>query len=127
MSGVIAQGDGRPIVRAQAAVRAEDQELFATQRFRGPPHAGVLRKAEKIAGWLFEQHFRGEGKGSERAASVRPDVEKFRIKCVDDAFKVHVSTLRQRASATLEFSNLHGQRRRIAEPAPSAGHLPRFV
>ena len=50
MAGVIAERDGRAVGRADAAVRAEDQEFLAAELRRIPAHAGVLRPAEQVAG-----------------------------------------------------------------------------
>ena len=61
MAGVIAERDGRAVCSAQAAVRAEDQELRVEQPRRVPAHAGVLRQAEEVAGGRVEQHLRRDG------------------------------------------------------------------
>src|SRR5690606_25347194 len=46
---VITERDGMAVRRADAALRAEDQELPAEQLARVPAHAGVLRQAENRA------------------------------------------------------------------------------
>ncbi len=56
--GVEAESNGFSIVGAQAAVRAQNQELGVEQAFRFPTHARVLAQAEEIPGWLRKQHFR---------------------------------------------------------------------
>ena len=47
--GVIAESDRRSVRRADAAVRREDEELFAADGGRLPAHPGVLRPAEDVA------------------------------------------------------------------------------
>ena len=49
MAGVIAERDRFAVRRAQSALRAEDEKLFAPDFGGIPAHAGVLRQAEQIA------------------------------------------------------------------------------
>src|SRR5262249_47748403 len=72
---VIAERDGRAIGGADAAVRAEDEDLGAGHGGRGPAHAGILRQAEEIAGRPREQHLRGDGKRAAGPGGFRCDVE----------------------------------------------------
>ena len=70
VAGVKAERDGLAVLRAQAAVRAQDQELRIEESIRLPAHAGVLRQAEEIAGGLGEQHLRRERQRTLRARRV---------------------------------------------------------
>ncbi len=76
VSGMEAESDGRAVFSAQAAMRAQDQELGIEQAIRVPAHAGVLSQAEEIARWLREQHLSGERQLARRSARVRGDCEK---------------------------------------------------
>ena len=58
VTGVKAQRNGFAVFRAQAAMRTQDQEFRIEQSRRLPPHAGILRQAEQVAGGLGEQHLR---------------------------------------------------------------------
>ena len=60
VAGVIAERDGRAVGVADAAGRAEDQELAAAQFGRLPAHADVLRPAEQVAARRFAQHLLGQ-------------------------------------------------------------------
>jgi hypothetical protein len=58
MSGVITQRDRPPVGRANAAMRAQYQNLFSAQRSSLPAHSRVLRQSEQIPGWLVKKHLR---------------------------------------------------------------------
>jgi hypothetical protein len=76
VAGVKAEGDGLPVFRAQAAVRAEDKELGIEKAIGTPAHAGVLRQAEEIARRLGQQHLLRQRQNSRRATGVRSNMEK---------------------------------------------------
>ena len=61
MAGVIAEGDGRAIRRADAALGAEDQKFRLAERVRVPAHPGILGQAKEIAAGRVEQKFGIEG------------------------------------------------------------------
>ena len=71
VTGVEAKSDGLSVFGAQAAMRAQDEEFRIEKPIRLPAHAGVLRKAEEISGWLGEQHLRGEGQQPGRTLRMR--------------------------------------------------------
>ena len=48
MSGMVAERDGGAVGRANAALRAQDVELLASQIGGIPAHAGVLRPSENV-------------------------------------------------------------------------------
>jgi len=48
MAGVVAERDGRAVGRADAAERAQDEELLAAQLCGIPAHAGVLGHPEEV-------------------------------------------------------------------------------
>ena len=60
VAGVIAERDRRAVRRADAALRAEDEELRAAELARVPAHAGVLRQPEEVAAGALEQHLLGQ-------------------------------------------------------------------
>ena len=49
VAGMVAESDGRAVRGADAALRAEDEELGIAQAAGAPAHAGVLREAENVA------------------------------------------------------------------------------
>ncbi len=65
--GVVAQRDRFAVRRAQSALGADDEELFAADFTRIPPHPGVLAQAEDVAARPLAEH-----PGRERQASGRP-------------------------------------------------------
>ena len=75
MAGVIAEGDGRAVRRANAAVRREDQELLARQRRRVPSHPGVLAPPEQIAGRPISKHVFRQRERARRARGPRHDIQ----------------------------------------------------
>jgi hypothetical protein len=62
VAGVEAEGDGRAVFGAKAAVSAEDEDFGVEETVWVPAHAGVLTEAEEIAGGLGEEHLRCDGK-----------------------------------------------------------------
>ena len=75
MPGVISQRDRRAVIGANPAMRAEDQNLFATERFGIPPHSRILRPSEQIARRPFEQHLRRDRHGPLATGRLRAHVE----------------------------------------------------
>ncbi len=71
MPGVITQRDRLAIDVANAALRAEEDELRAEHLGNGPAHAGVLRQAEDVAAGPIAEHFLGEGERAGRPDGVR--------------------------------------------------------
>ena len=61
MARVVAQRHGPAIGLTQAALRAQDQELFSVQACRIPPHAHVLAKAKDISAGMLEEKLLREG------------------------------------------------------------------
>ena len=57
-----------PSSAANAALRAEDQELRAEHFLRRPAHAGILRQAEQIAAGPVAKHFVAERQRTLRAS-----------------------------------------------------------
>ena len=70
---VVPERDRPPVRRADAALRAEDQELRAAQAPRLPAHAGVLREAEEIAARRVPQQVGVERQRADRPRRVRED------------------------------------------------------
>lgn len=60
VTGVVAEGDGRAVGGADAALGAENEKFFAEQFARVPAHAGVLRQAEDVPAGGVAQHLCGE-------------------------------------------------------------------
>ena len=71
MPGVITERDGLAIGRAQSALRAEDEKLFASDLGRIPTHAGILREAEQIAAGTVQQQVFRQGQTPRRTAGLR--------------------------------------------------------
>jgi|GEM_PF-5252745 len=71
MAGVEAESDGGSVSGTQAAMRAEDEEFGVKEPLRLPAHAGILREAEEMSGWLGEEHFSRDGQRALRPARVR--------------------------------------------------------
>ena len=74
MTGVITKSDGLAVGRAQPALRAQNQELFAPHLGGIPTHAGILRQAEQIATGTIFQHFLSERQAAGRAVGVSLDL-----------------------------------------------------
>ena len=74
VAGVIPQRDGRAVGRADAAVRAENQEFLAAEFVGRPAHAGILRPAEDIAGRPRDQHLGRNRQGSRGSGNLAVDV-----------------------------------------------------
>ena len=74
VAGVVAEGDGRAVGGADAAVGAEDEEFLAAERGRVPAHAGVLAPAEEVAGGAVEEHLGGDGERAGGAGGFAADV-----------------------------------------------------
>ena len=58
MTGVIAQRDRSAVRRAETALSAENEKLFAAQFARVPAHASVLRESKNVAARPVQQHVR---------------------------------------------------------------------
>jgi hypothetical protein len=86
VTGVIAEGDGRAVGRADAAVGAEDEKLLGVAAERGGvlAHAGILGQAEEIAGGAVEQHLGSDGQGALRAPGSGANVVEGRIAGIED-------------------------------------------
>ena len=54
VAGVVAEGDGRAVGGADAAVGGEDEKFLGVDLRRVPAHAGVLGPAEEVAGGTVE-------------------------------------------------------------------------
>ena len=65
--GVVAQRNRSPVPGANAALRANNQHLFAGQLVGVPAHTGVLRHAKQVTAGGFHQHLRRQ-----RQRSLRP-------------------------------------------------------
>ena len=75
VAGVKVECDGFAAFRAQATMRAQDQE-FGVEQSRGiPSHAGILRQPEEIPGGLGEQHLGSQRQRSGRTRRVRGHLE----------------------------------------------------
>ena len=83
VAGVVAERDGAAVGRADAALRAEDQELAAAQLGRVPAHAGVLRQAEDGAGGRQAQEFVVERQTAGGAGGVGVDGVNRRVGGID--------------------------------------------
>ena len=79
VAGVIAERDRRAVRRADAALRAQDQEFRVAQAARRPAHAGVLREAEDVAAGRVAQELIVERQRAAGAGRVRLHVEEFAI------------------------------------------------
>src|SRR5665213_384331 len=69
MPCVIAERDSRAVRAPDSSVGAQDQDFLTPQLCRIPPHPRVLRPAEQIARWPFEQHLCRDGHAALRAGS----------------------------------------------------------
>jgi hypothetical protein len=67
VAGVITEGERAAVVLADAALRAEDQDLGPPHRVGLPAHARVQRPAEEIAAGTFQQVGGFERQGTGRA------------------------------------------------------------
>ena len=67
MARVVTQGDGRAVVRANAAQRAQQDILRAVHGRRDPAHAHVLRHAEGVPAGLIAEQVVGQRQLSLRA------------------------------------------------------------
>jgi len=61
---------------AQAAMRAENEELGIEEAIGSPAHAYILAHAEEISGWLSEQHLCRERQKTFRTRCMRGYAEK---------------------------------------------------
>ncbi len=86
VAGVIAEGDGRAIGGANAAVGAEDEKFLAAEEGGVPAHAGVLGPAEEVARGTVQQHFRRYGSGALRAARFGGHIEDGGVAGIEDTF-----------------------------------------
>ena len=68
MAGVIAECDGLPVRRPQAALGAKDEELLAPELSGLPAHAGILRHAEQVAARAVAKLVLGDGEFARRPA-----------------------------------------------------------
>ena len=73
VAGVIAEGDRFSVRRTQAALRAEEEKLFAAQFAGVPAHAGVLREAKHVATRTIEQHLFGQRQTARGSAGFGQD------------------------------------------------------
>lgn len=73
---VIAERDRRTVLRPNAPVRAQQQDLLAPELRWLPSHPGVLRPAEKIARRPLPQHLRGQRQHPLGTGGVRSDIIK---------------------------------------------------
>src|SRR5438093_10895896 len=81
MPRVIAERDRLSIRRAQPALCAEDEKLFAS-RFGGiPSHAHVLTQAEDVAAGPLAQHFGVEWQAARRAGCFRRETVDVVVTC----------------------------------------------
>ena len=71
MPRVITQRNRLPIRRAHAALRAQNQKLFAAQLRRIPAHPGILRHPENIAAGTFQKLLLRNRQTSRRTAGAR--------------------------------------------------------
>ncbi len=83
VTGVEAEGDGRAVCGAKAAVGAEDEDFGAEDAGGIPAHADVLAEAEEIAGGLGEEHLGGDGESAGWARGVGRDA----LSCEVGAFE----------------------------------------
>ena len=87
VAGVKAERDGFAILRAQAAMRAQNQKLRIEEAIRLPAHSCVLREAEEIAGGLSEEHLGRERKRSRGAGRARVHAKEAFVVCAEARFK----------------------------------------
>jgi hypothetical protein len=97
MTRVIPERDRRAIRRAHATVRAQNQNLFAAQRLRSPPHPGILRQAEQISRGLLHQHLCRNRQRARGSGRMRAYVENSRIARVDNKIQIHSVPIVRRA------------------------------
>ncbi len=71
---VVPEGDRRTVLVADAALRAENEVLVASQVLRVPTHSGVLRPAEDVAAGTRPQHGRRQGQSPGRPLRSGSDV-----------------------------------------------------
>jgi hypothetical protein len=79
MARVIAERNRRSIGRADASMRAEDEEFLASERGDVPAHPGILAPAEEVASRPLDQHFRRHWQRSLRAGGLAADVVERRV------------------------------------------------
>ena len=104
--GVVPERDRLPVGGAQAALRAEDEELPASGLRGLPPHAGVLAQAEEVAARAVAQQVLGQGQAPRGAGSSRLDLVDLRGARVEDvAVGAHA-----RASPACSSSGVTGSR-----------------
>ncbi len=72
---------------ADAAVRAEQQELRSAKFGRIPTHARVEAQAEQIAGRAVEEHLRGERKAAGRAGRLGTDLVDAGVAAIGDGLE----------------------------------------
>src|SRR5262249_61781525 len=88
MAGVMAERDWCTVGRADAAVRAEDQDFLAGEGGGIPTHAGVLGPAEEVAGGPLQEHFWGYRERAARAGSFGADVEERSVAGIENRAEV---------------------------------------
>ncbi len=88
MACVIAQGDGRAVLGADAALRAQDEEFGPAQEARVPAHARVLAEAKEVAAGRVQEHFLVEGQAALRPGRVGLDIVQAGVICINRQWKV---------------------------------------